>query len=95
MKLVESLMNKYPLVENLIYLDADIRCNTKSLTNIVETFEYLIFRSYYESKFERELVQIAKEEYSIENLSLWEKLDLIKEFLSFFFEDGIEKALES
>lgn len=93
MRLVDSLMSEFPLVESLIYLDADIRTNKKSVAEIVDTFEYIVFRNHYNSQFEKKLVQSAKEEYNIVRLSLSEKFDLIKEFLQFFFEDGIEEAL--
>lgn len=94
MRLVENLIDEYPLWKTLIYLDADIQINKKSLANIVGTFEYIIFRNYYESELEKGLVHSAKEEYSIVELSLSEKFNLIKEFLQFFFEDDIEKALD-
>ena len=81
-------MQNYPLVESILYIDADIK-NNKSASSIINSFEHTIFRSIYASEEEKKLVEIAKEFYVLLDVHDT-KLGQIKEFIDFCYLIGFE-----
>lgn len=85
-------MERFSLVEKIVYLRSDIKYRRIIPNEATYQFESLILQNSYSSSLEVKIVELAKEFYF--DATIDKKIDRIIEFLEYFFDFWSEDAAE-